>query len=171
MCFKKGLLFGYSYFPACGEIGDVDGGFSIEILNDRKVIYKTYMYNGKEKSISKYKVSKKTIESIEKIIALYQAEINAIEEHIDNGTCDGYGNKFVFREKEILTWNIEWHDETELKKKNPQYYNKYISIIQQENILLLIFARIRKVLIKQGIFLTIEKVKIGMFCESFAIEL
>ena len=157
---KKEVLFGYKYFPSYIEAEDEDDGFSILILNDGKVVCKRYICNGKVRSISKYKVSKKTIDHIEKIITAYSEEINTFDEHIDNGSFDGYGNKFLFYDKEILTWNIEYCDEKKVQSKNPQYYNKYERVIRQENTLLLIFDQIRKALRRQGVFLKTDNIKI-----------
>ena len=157
---KKEVIFGYECFPACIEAEGEDDGFSFLILYDGENICKRYKCNGKVKSISKYKVSKKVIDRIEKTITAYNVEINTLDEDIDNGSYDGCGNKFVFYDKEILTWNIEYHDEKKVQRKNPQYYNKYEKSMRQENTLLLIFDQIRKALRRQGIFLKTYNIKI-----------
>ncbi|MGN0604839.1 MAG: hypothetical protein ACI4I2_12765 [Oscillospiraceae bacterium] len=46
----KDVLFGYSCTPSYGYYGKDDGGFSIEIYPDGKLIHKTYIFDGIEKN-------------------------------------------------------------------------------------------------------------------------
>ena len=59
----------------------------------------------------------------------------------------------------IVTWNIDYYDEDELKKSNPEYYKAYLSVIRQENLLMEIFFRVSKILKIRGIDLRLYEVK------------
>lgn len=60
--------------------------------------------------------------------------------------------------KRIITWNIDYCDEDELKKANLDYYREYLPVIKQQNKMIIIFAKISEILEKQGIDLKIYEV-------------
>ena len=64
----------------------------------------------------------------------YASEIADFEEHVSNGSLDGYGNFFVFNGKHIISWNIELNDEEEVRKKNPEYYHEYRHVMQRPDL-------------------------------------
>ncbi len=153
------ILFGYKLAPSYGRFGKDDGGFSIAIYPDGKAIYKTYIFADIDKSQKLYSLSNNAIEKIKVIWDGYKTEIDNFQEHTNNGSCDGDGNFFIFNGKQITTWNIEFADENELKTNNPNYYFEYLSVIKQENMMLLIFSKIIEILETQGIYLTLYSIK------------
>lgn len=155
---KENILFGYSCTPSYGCFGMDDGGFSVEIHSDGSLWHKTYIFDMKEKTKSEHAISEKTIKKINEILNKNSAVIKNFFEHISNGSLDGSCNRFVFLGKEIISWNVDRCDEEEVKERNPQYYNKYISVIKQENLMLDIFEQIVAVLKTEGIDLKIYSV-------------
>ncbi len=82
------------------------------------------------------------------------------DEHVSNGSLDGYGNFFVFGGKHIISWNIELNNEEDVLEKNPECYHEYLSVMQQENTMLFIFYEIIEILEKVGIKLNLHEVDI-----------
>ena len=153
------ILFGYFNGPACGFFGMDDGGFSVDVYESGKVIYKTYIFDQTVKTETEYKISKDAVIAIRSLMEKYQTNIDSFDDNIDNGSCDGSANFFIFGGKRIITWNIEYYDENELKKKNPSYYKGYLSAIRQENQILLIFNAVTEILKSSGINLDLSKVR------------
>lgn len=154
----KDILFGYFCVPSCGWFGEDDGGFSIAIYEDSRLIHKTYIFDCIDKTETEYKISKNSIDAIKILIRKYQNDIDTFDENLDNGSCDGEGNFFIFNGKRIITWNIEYIDENELKIINPDHYEEYLPVVRQENKLLLLFFKIIEVLEKDGIELNLYEV-------------
>ena len=154
----KDILFGYLFIPSYGCLEEDDGGFSITVYTDGRLVYKTYIFDRIEKTKNEYKISLNSIMAIKTIIEEYQEDINSFEKSIDNGSCDGYGNFFIFAGKEFITWNIEYNDENELKENYLEYYKEYLPVVRQQNKILLIFFKITKILKKEGINLKINMV-------------
>ena len=154
----KDILFGYFNGPSCGFFGMDDGGFSVDVYENGKVIYKTYIFAQTVKTETEYKISKDAVAAIRSLMEDHQTDIDSFDENIDNGSCDGSGNFFIFNGKEIITWNIDHSDEDELKQNNLSYYNRYLSAIRQENKILLIFDKAVKILKSSGINLSLENV-------------
>lgn len=152
------VLFRYMDVPSCGWVGEDDGGFSIDIYPNGDLIYKTYIYDEIEKTRTIFEIDSKSIEQIMKVLATYEQSINQMDEYLDNGSDDGDENIFIINGKKIITWNIEYSDENELKKTNQKYYEKYLSVIRQEKILLEVFYQISKILKTQGIKLRLYNV-------------
>lgn len=153
------VIFGYMIVPTCGWIGKDHGGFSIAVYPDGKLIYKTYIFDQIEKTKKEFELGSKIVERIVKVLALYELDIEKFDEYLNNGSCDGNGNYFIFNGKEISDRNIEYHDENKLKDSNPQYYKEYLPVIQQENLMVEIFSKIAKILKRQGISLTLNMVR------------
>lgn len=153
------VIFGYMDTPSYGCIGKDDGGFSVAIYPDGKLIYKTYIFDEIEKTKREFKLDLKTVDRIAGVLAAYEQNIKNFDEDLDNGSCDGSGNIFIFNGKMIVTWNIDYYDEDELKKSNPEYYKAYLSVIRQENLLMEIFFRVSKILKTRGIDLRLYEVK------------
>ena len=156
--YESEILFGYMNTPSYGCFGEDDGGFSIDIYPDGKLIYKTYIFDMIEKTKRELKLDFESIENIVTVLSTYEKDIATFDEHIDNGSCDGNGNFFIFNGKRIITWNIEYFDEDEIKKLNPKYYEEYLPMIKQQNLMIEIFARVSEILKKQGINLRIYEV-------------
>ncbi|OCA97876.1 hypothetical protein [Clostridium beijerinckii] len=150
------IIFGYQTGPSYGEIEEQDGGFSVDILSNGIIEYKTYIFDNKEKSRETYQVDDSSLQKIKDIVTFYNKKIDEIPNHLDNGSCDGDGNFFTFMDKKIIAWNIEYTDIEEIQKKNPSYYELYRENIQYENRILIIFVRIIKVLEAIGFKLTIS---------------
>ena len=104
-------------------------------------------------------LSMKTITAIQKVLEENKIVIESFDRHTDNGSCDGEANCFVFAGKEFITWNIEYCDEDELRKSNPEYYNDYFSVIRQENAMITIFVKIAEILQEEDVELNLSEVK------------
>ena len=152
------ILFGYMNVPSFGLFEEDYGGFSIDIYTDGKLIYKTYIFEEIEKTKTEYSLPAKIISAIKKVISDYSEYIYAFNEHTDNGSEDGEGNFFIFAGKRVITWNIDYCNENDFIKNNPEYYKKYIQAIKQENLMLIIFEKISEILKTQGIDLKINGV-------------
>lgn len=154
------ILFGYLLTPSYGFFGMSDGGFSMAIYQDGRLVHKTYIFDQREKTREEYLLPDEVIEQIKAVMKEYASEIADFEEHISNGFLDGDGNFFVFGGKHVISWNIELNDEEEVRKKNPEYYREYLSVMQQENTMLFIFYEIIEILEKIGIKLNLHEVEI-----------
>lgn len=152
------ILFGYMQLPSYGEMAEDDGGFSIDVYEDGKVVYKTYIFDNIEKTMEVFYVSKEIISSIKKILEDNAQQIENLERNIDNGSCDGDMNEFIFKGKRVVVFNIEYSNEEFVKNQNINYYNKYLKEIRQQNFILDIFKRIQKVLNDGGIKLNLYNV-------------
>lgn len=157
----RDVLFGYWCVPSYGYFGKGDGGFSVKVYADGRIVHNTYIFSRIVKTETEYKISKDSVAAIETLMEEYQTDIDSFDEHLDNGSCDGMGNFFIFNGKQIITWNIDlgYADEDELKKNNPSYYEKYLPVVKQENGILLLFSKITKILKKNGVNLNLYKVK------------
>ena len=154
----RDILFGYSCIPSCGWVGKDDGGFSVKVYADGRMVHKTYIFDCIVKTETEYKISKDSFAAIEMLMEKYQTDIDAFDEHLDNGSCDGAGNFFILNGKQIITWNIDYTDEDELKKNNPSYYEKYLSVVKQENEILVLFSKVAEILKSNGVDLKLYKV-------------
>ena len=152
------ILFGYITVPSCGTFGEDDGGFSIDIYPDGKLIYKTYIFDKIEKNKIIYALSEETINAIKEILLTYSKDIYFFNEYTDNGSDDGDCNIFIFLGKRVISWNIDYYDENKLKENESKYYKKYINAIIQENIMLEIFEKISNILKIHGIILSIYQI-------------
>ena len=112
------ILFGYMITPFYGADGD-DGGFSIVIYPNGKVIYKTYIFSEIEETRREYELDLDTVKNISKGFSFYEQEINKLDDEIDNGSLDGCEYIFIFNGKKIITRNIQYLDEDEMKELDP----------------------------------------------------
>ena len=152
------VLFGYMCVPAEGIFGEEDGGFSLEVFTDGRLVYKTYIFSEIENTRTEYQISPSALYEIAMILEKCQKNIQSFKMILDNGSCDGYGNYFIFFGRRYITWNISFKNEFAIKILNPNYYKRYKSVIRQENQMLRIFADIAAVLGKEGIHMKIEEV-------------
>ncbi len=152
------ILFGYMCIPSYGCFVKDNGGFSIAVYEDVRLIHKTYIFDGIENTKTEYKISIDSFVDIKMILEKHQADINMFDKCLDNGSCDGTCNFFIFNGKRFITWNISYIDEEELKKNNLDYYKKYKSVVSQENKMLLIFDEIAEIFESQGVNLKIYEV-------------
>lgn len=148
----ENILFGYSCTPACGFIGEDDGGFSIAVYKDGRLIYKTYIYSNIDKTEIEYKISESSIAAIKKIMKKNRMIIDVLDEFIDNGTCDGSCNCFVFNGTQVTTWNIEPYESIIM------YSLKYRSVYYQERKIRSLFFKISKILRSEGVNLNLYDV-------------
>ncbi|MGG7175706.1 hypothetical protein ACQPV1_20755 [Clostridium neonatale] len=154
------IIFGYKTGPSCGFFDKDDGGFSVEVLSNGIIEYKTYLFDNKVKSKENYKINDKNLNKIKNILDTYSDEINSIPTNLDNGSCDGDINLFIFNDKEIIAWNIKYSDIKKVQKKNPDYYEEYHKNIKYENIVIDVFNDIVKVLKIVGIKLDLNSIKL-----------
>ena len=154
----SGIIFGYMDTPSYGCFGEDDGGFSVSIYPDGRLIYKTYIFDEIEKTKTEIRLLDGIVDEIKAVLEENQNDIDGFDYHIDNCSCDGDGNFFIFNGKRIITWNIDYCDEDELKKINPDYYKEYLPVVKQQNKMIIIFAKISEILEKQGIDLKIYEV-------------
>ncbi len=157
----KEILFGYLCTPACGWQGKDDGGFSVAVYADGRLVHKTYIFCDIDKTTTEYKISDVSVSKIKALLEKYQADIDAFDEHLNNGSCDGEGNFFVFHGKEIITWNIRHVSVWKLRMFNRDYYKEYLPVVRQENKILLLFFAAAKILKKDGVRLSLDKVSFG----------
>lgn len=146
------------YKPSYGCFSKDNGGFSIAVYDDGRLIHKTYIFDGIENTKTEYTILADSFLDIKTILRKYQTDINMFDEYIDNGSCDGTMNFLVFNGKRIIAQNILYSDEEELKKNNLDYYKKYKTVVRQENKMLLIFYKIAEILKSQGVNLKIYEV-------------
>jgi len=104
---KTKILFGYSCTPTYGLTGVDDGGFSIEVDENGKCTYKTYWFPNQERTTETVVLSKVTVEKIKTFLKKNEKCIKRIDENLDNKSCDGEFNRFIFAGKEIQALNIE----------------------------------------------------------------
>lgn len=156
------IIFGYMNFPSCGWEDCDDGGFSCVINSERLLEYKTYIFSRKEKDCKTYYISKNTINNIKKIISKNQKIIDRIPEDLDNGSCDGNLNEFVFYNKRISALNIEPVNANLIKVLNLKYYFEYRNNIRNENNVMKIFDKICGLLKQENIFLSLKSFSVGL---------
>ena len=75
----KKILFGYMQSPSYGEIAEDDGGFSIDVYKDGKVIYRTYIFDNIEKTTEVFYISKRAVKRIKNIINNNSRQINKLD--------------------------------------------------------------------------------------------
>lgn len=157
---EKEILFGYRLSNAdCYTDGD-DDGFLFAIYRDGTAIYNKYVVPNTVKRSRKFKVSNKTVSEIITILDKYKKKISEFDTDIDNGSCDGDFNKFIFDGKKITTLNI-CEDMEFIFLFNPADYIKHYHVIRQEKQIIRIFKEICVVLRKNhAIHLRLESVSI-----------
>lgn len=149
-------------FPSCGWEDYDDGGFSCVINSEGLLEYKTYIFSNKEKSCKTYYISKNTVNNIKKIILKNQKIIDRIPENLDNGSCDGNLNEFVFYNKRISALNIQHVNANLIKVLNFKYYVEYRNNIRNENNVMKIFDKICGLLKQENIFLGLNSFSVGL---------
>lgn len=136
---KTKILFGYSCTPTYGLTGVDDGGFSIEVDENGKCTYKTYWFPNQGRTTETFDLPKITVEIIKTILKKNEKCIKRIDENLDNKSCDGEFNRFIFAGKEIQALNIE--------------------NAGQEKKVLQLFYSVAEELKEEGIVLSLQKVK------------
>jgi len=154
----KDILFGYLHTPWWGRHGKSDGGFSVDVYRDGRVIHRTYLFYQVVRTEAEYKISKDSVIAIEALLKECQTAIDALDERPFNWSFGGSGSFFIFNGKQIITWSIRYYDEAELKKNNPSYYEEFRSVVRQENAILLLFSMITKILKRDGVNLSLYEV-------------
>ena len=163
------VVFGYFSMVSMGWDDRDYGDFSIEIYPSGKLIYKTYLFSGIEKSKTEYSISIHSVQAIKAVIEKYQADIDSFDQQLRNGTDDGTGDYFIFEGKKLITWNIQHTSKflimlEEVRRKvdpnYPDYPNgEWLAALKQENKILSIFSKIVQILKEEAIFLRLGEVK------------
>ena len=96
---KSKPIFAYTYSGGWGYIDDLFI-FSTRVFDSGILMYKD------KYGLSRFKLSRDTINKIRKIIEDNYDSIKNIEPIIDNGSCDGNENEFIFLDKKIVDSNI-----------------------------------------------------------------
>lgn len=149
----RDILFGYSNVPACGREGKDDGGFSVAVYKDGRLIYKTYIYDQKDRTETEYKLSAGSVSAIKALMKKHQRAIDTFDSYLYNGSCDGYGNFFIFNGKQVITWNISY--------RNPLFLifcMGCFSVARQENKILSLFFTVTEILKNDGISINLNGV-------------
>ena len=119
------------------------------------MIYRTYKFDHIEVAKKSYPISPDAVGKIQHILGGDEALIANLNPRLDNGSCDGCCNRFVFNGKEIISWNISKSDIEELKKRNHPYYREFKENVEQENSVLELFDLITPILKDYGFTLTL----------------
>jgi hypothetical protein len=149
----QNILFGYSNVPAYGQVGEDDGGFSVAVYEDGRLTYKTYLFDEIDRTEVEYKISDGSASAIKALMKKHQKAIDTFDCHLDNGSCDGSGNFFIFNGKQVITWNICY--------TNPLFFifcKEYLPVAKQENRILSLFFAVTKILKNDGINLNLNRV-------------
>ena len=152
------VLFGYTCVPAERFFGEDDSGFSVEVYADGQMLYKTYIFPEIEKERKEYLISPAAVFDIARILERHHKNIKSFKKSLNNGSCDGNGNYFIFSGTQYTTWNISHKNEMMTKIINPDYYKEYKPVIRQENQMLQIFDEIAAILKRHGICLSLDAI-------------
>lgn len=152
------ILFGYSNLPACGWEGKDDGGFSVEIYEDGRLIYRTYIYDQINRTEMEYKLSYGSVSAIKTLLEKHQKVIDTFDSHLHNGSYDGCENCFIFKGVQVITWNICYI--------NPLFFflfifcreKEYLLAAKQENRILSLFFRVTEILKNDGVDINLDAV-------------
>lgn len=160
---KKRILFGYRLSNAsCCTYGD-DDGFLFAVYEDGTAIYNKYIVPDTVKRSRNFRLSDMTVSEIRNIIDINKRKIMSFDKDIDNGSCDGDFNEFIFDGKKISTLNI-CDDMEFIFLFNPADYIKHYHVIRQEKQIIRIFREICAVLRKNhAIRLKLEDVFISFW--------
>lgn len=159
---KEKILFGYSCTPSCGIEEEDYGGFSFEIDYYGNIVYKTYLFDLIEKTKQTYLLSQETTDKIVQILNNNASIIEKLDNNLNNNSCDGNCNKFIFSDKVITAWNIVDMNILFLMITNPKYCKEYFNNIKQEKNIIKLFNSITKVLSSEHITLTLHNVVINL---------
>ena len=146
-------MFAYECLGTYGVYGHDDGGFSVEITPDGRIIYKSYLLGEILKSEDEYQLSESSVQMIKSTLSEYKDQISSFKKEYYNGSCDGSWNKFSFSGKKITTLNAFYMDEIEiehLKSQDEAYFYEMSDVIEAENKLIEIFEAISKILLQDG---------------------
>ena len=107
---------------ACCQYGQYEG-FKVEIFYDGKIEYSEYAVQNILLKQEQYALKSYVIDKILDVIN--ESEIESIPKNLDNGSCDGDRNEFVFyknrREYKITAWNIIDEEYITEKEKDDKY--------------------------------------------------
>lgn len=160
---EKEILFSYRLSNADCCIDGDDDGFLFSIYSDSTAIYNKYVVENTIVKSRKFKVSNRTVSEIRGIIDRNKRKILSFDKNIDNGSCDGNFNKFIFAGKKIITLNI-CEDIEFIFLFNAADYIKHYRVIRQEKQIIRIFGEICAVLRKNhAIRLKLENVFIPIW--------
>lgn len=104
----KTLIFSYRLGnAACCQYGQYEG-FKVEIFYDGKIEYSEYAVQNILLKKEQYTLKSDVIDKILDVIN--ESKIESIPKNLDNGSCDGDSNEFLFyknkTEYKITAWNI-----------------------------------------------------------------
>ncbi|MCR5566714.1 MAG: NUDIX domain-containing protein [Clostridiales bacterium] len=143
---KALLLFEYGSFGAWGCVGEY-GGDKIRVYESGKIEYSTHLMGYEETplEIRTYHAAPAMLHEIEDVIASHEDDLKGIPSELNNGSCDGSMQQFVFGQKKIFALNISRTDPAEIKARNPGYYEGHIANMLHENLVMDIFEEIAAV--------------------------
>ncbi len=141
---------------ACCQYGQYEG-FKVQIDYNGNLEYAEYVIQNIEVKKEIYKLKQETVNKILNIIQ--QSDIENIPQNLDNGSCDGDCNEFLFykngQEYKITSWNIideEFNAEKLNNIKEEKYKKNYVNECQ----VTAVFHKIEKILLD-------EKYKLNLF--------
>ncbi len=150
------ILFGYFDLPACGMYEEDDGGFSVVVYQDGRLIHKTYIFCEIDQTAAEYKVSERSLLKIKALMEKYRTTIDSFDNRLHNDSVDGEENTFIFDGKQIITWNIAYTHPILLVLCREK---RYFLALKQENKILSLFSAVKKILKSDGIDLELDKVE------------
>ena len=141
---RRTRLFEYRIRPSFGRAGE-PGGYSISVYGKGEVIRREYLF-GSDHPNSEATVAAmpELAEAVQAIIMRYSETLKTIPNTLDNGSCDGSQIVFVFGRKTICTWNPVRLDPSALRRNDPEYYERYKDVVEQENIVLDVYEAIAR---------------------------
>lgn len=150
------VLWGYESFSSYGGIGDF-GGHEVIVFESGKVVYNTYAMGYEHAPIthSLYQANEAMIREIKETIAKHTDELNAIPEYLENHSCDGSRDSFIFGNKWIEGYNIKYISPEKLKEL---YLDHYIDLKEcmQENKVLEIFGEVASIFNQHHVGITFK---------------
>ena len=151
------VLFEYKHTLSFGYVG-MPGGGSIVVLSDGSILHRNFTFGNEEPTAEdKIAFMPEIAVLIEKVLISHKADLKKISSNLNNGSLDGSHDSFQFGKKKISSWNISRTDLSEVKQKNPDYYQEYQDNMIQENRVLDIYNEIISILNEFGIGLELKK--------------
>lgn len=124
---NKQYLFAYEVESVYGTCGS---GWSFFITNDDNVYYEQYKSGKQLVNELQLQLSEETITQIRLYLTNQISIIDAFPDTVDNDSCDGNWNKFVFLGKGIRALNIFYHEADE--------QNEYSDLAEVARVIILV---------------------------------
>lgn len=151
------IIFEYRLMPAEIDYEDYDYNFSVTIYRKGYLIYRKYDMDDIEVKFKKYNLKKNTLRKIYDNII--ESDIKDIPEDLDNGSCDGSFNIFLFfDDKRISILNIV-DEEYQPERLDKNYAKKFGQNYYYECKVMKLFNLIAQELSKEGYCLDLDSFK------------